>query len=530
MPNSAARLAAAGQLAAANVHDFPPQRRATAEEYLRKELQALHAHTAVLDETGCIVLVNRAWSAFAARGGAAGDLTTSVGANYLEICRRAAGTDPEAQQALLGISAVLDGSLRHFEMEYSCPDADQEHWYLMSVAPLDPGSVGGVVISHQDITSSRRADEARHTSEERFRAMFANAAVGIAELAPDGQLLHVNDKFASIAGYDPDALRSRTLFDITHPSDIDADTAHFEVMRTGGRDSYTIEKRLLRPDDVAVPVAATISCVRAANGDVERFVAVIDDISDRMAAAERQHTLMLELAHRGKNLLAVVQSIASRSLAEDRPLADARVAFIGRLQALSQTYDIFGDDPFGGAPLDALLQTELAAFGTRAHLDGPSVILTVKAAQTFAMVAHELATNAAKYGAFSVPDGQLHIAWDIIGTGDQRRFQFDWRESGGPPARAPARRGFGTTLVSQVAGSEFACGPMLDYTAEGFRYRFDAPLARLGDALADSPVRRKLRNAVVCSLYDTWARRRGAKGNPQYSRSLTGPDSRPPVR
>jgi hypothetical protein len=90
-------------------------------------------------------------------------------------------------------------------------------------------------------------------------------------------------------------------------------------------------------------------------------------------------------------------------------------------------------------------------------------------------------------------------------------------EQGGPPAKPPTRRGFGTTLIGSVAGSEFACKPAAQYGEQGFSYEFDAPLDRLGAAVIDSAVRRNLKNPIICSLYDTWSRQRPPNALPQLA-------------
>lgn len=478
----------------------------------RKGLQALPAHIAVVDEAGRIVLVNQAWTAFAQRNGAGDHAGVMVGASYLEICRHAAAADTFARQALQGIEAVLSGTQAQFSMEYPCYTATDLYWFVMTVASLGPGTSSGAIISHQDITASKHAQAAQYANDARVRAMFENAAVGIAELAPDGRWLSVNRQLSRITRHSAAELQSKTLFDITHAADADADRANIEAMRSGGVDSYSAERRFLRPGGAEIWVNATVSCVRAADGAIDRFILVAEDISERKRAEERQRVLLLELAHRGKNLLAVIQSIASRSLSGEHSLPEAREAFNRRLHALSKTYGTFTSDSFNGAPLAGILMNELSAFGGRANVDGPGILLTVKAAQTFTLIAHELATNAAKYGALSVPGGHLRVAWRIAGTAGQPRLLFDWDEQGGPPAVPPTRRGFGTTLIAQVAGAEFDCKPQLDYGQQGFRYRLDAPLERLGSVVPDSPVRRKLQSEIVCSLYDTWAQRRGADG------------------
>ncbi|PPQ26237.1 PAS domain-containing sensor histidine kinase [Rhodopila globiformis] len=473
-------------------------------------VETLPAHLAVIDRTGRIILVNKAWRDYAAGNGGPADAAIMVGANYLAVCRAATDTDIHAAQALAGIETVLAGDPPQFSMEYPCHSPREQSWFLMTVSPIGLGSGTGAVIAHVNITLGKEAEQALRASEIRFRAMFENAAVGIAEIAPDGRWLRVNDRLKRIIGYPVEDLLATTYRGITHPDDVDADATQMEIMRSGAVDSFCVEKRFLRKDGSAVWVNVTLSSVRAADGTVAYFVAVIEDITERKQAEERQRTLLQELAHRGKILLAVIQSIASRSLSGNQTLAEGRDAFNGRLQSLAQTYGALTHEAFEGALLEGLLRTELAAFGGRVHISGPGLMLTVKAAQTFALVVHELATNAAKYGALSNPAGHLTVTWHIGGPPAEPRLVFDWIEQGGPPAEPPRRRGFGTTLVSTVAGGDFGCEPELIYGPDGFRYRLDAPLSRLGSVQVESPVRRRLKSAPLCSLYDAWARQRGA--------------------
>jgi PAS domain S-box-containing protein len=486
-----------------------------AEEWGRRGLQSLPAHVAVVDRAGTIMLVNRAWTAFAQENGAQDEISVAVGANYLEICQRAADNSGDffARQALDGLRAVLSGERAHFSCEYPCDAPNESSWFLMHVAGLDEEGGAGAIISHLDISKRRRAEQAKSASEARFRAIFENAAVGMAELSSDGKWLEANAELQRILARPREELLELSMSQVTHPEDVDADAAHAEVLRVGAAETCTVEKRLLRPDGSSVWVTMNLSCVRKPGHSVDYFVAVINDISERQRAEERQNTLMQELAHRGKNLLAVVQSLANRSLSGDRTLPEAREAFGGRLKALASTYGVLTNEAFDGAPIDVVLNNEIGAFGVRAQMEGPSVILTVRAAQTFGLVAHELATNAAKYGALSSAQGHLRVNWDVIDTPEGPFLDFEWLEGGGPPARKSRCVGFGSTLLSRVAGSEFNCEPQLEYRAEGFRYGFRARLEPLGAVLAISPVRRKLHNEIACSLYDNWARQRGPGGS-----------------
>ncbi len=499
----------------ANVSPLDEKSRPIFNDLYRSALQAIPAHTAVLDRSGIIILVNDAWTAFALANGAPGSISVAVGANYLETCRKAASTDPQADRALSGIRAVLNGSIPLFEMEYPCHSPHEQRWFLMTVAPFASGRQGGVIVSHSNITARNLAEQALRISEERFRATFEHAAVGIAHIATEGRWLSANQRLCQIIGRPREELLTKSFGDIVHPEDLDACHAHIEVLRARGADSCRLEQRLMRKDGSVVWAVTTLGCVRTQAGAIDYLVLGVEDVSEQKRVEQRQQTLLQELSHRGQNLLSVILSIVGRSLSGDRSLSEAREVLIGRLHALSKTYETLTQGAFDGAPLDVILRNELESFGGRVQLDGPAIMLTSKATQMMALVAHELATNAAKYGALSVAEGHVLVTWRLAGDETAGRLTFDWREEGGPPVIGPLRRGFGSNLLSQVTGMEFGCDPELSYGEAGFRYRFEARLDGLGAASLDSPVRRRLKNAIVCTLYDTWARQRPPGGLPQ---------------
>jgi hypothetical protein len=173
-----------------------------------------------------------------------------------------------------------------------------------------------------------------------------------------------------------------------------------------------------------------------------------------------------------------------------------------------------------GALLSELVLRELASFAGRVRCDGPTVMLEAKVAQTFALIVHELATNAAKYGALSVPDGRAVVNWSTPEIDGERRFLFEWREEGGPPAKPPTRRSFGSTLINQVAGAELNCSPRLEYLETGFRYSLDASLSAVGQVTEESPVRNRLKSEALSRFYDAWARLRGLDGRAPMLKQL----------
>ncbi|MCZ0962636.1 response regulator [Paracoccus benzoatiresistens] len=177
------------------------------------------------------------------------------------------------------------------------------------------------------------------------------------------------------------------------------------------------------------------------------------DITERKRAEEVRSLLIGELNHRIKNTLANVQAIARQGLRRSGSLGDFEQSFNGRLQALSRAHSILSDSTWSSAPLDQLIDDQIR-LGTldsdRLRRRGPAVELAPDTMLRMALALHELATNAVKYGAMSVPQGIVHLDW----VARNRGISLTWRESGGPPVSPPSDRGFGSDLIAAVAGGE----------------------------------------------------------------------------
>ena len=132
---------------------------------------------------------------------------------------------------------------------------------------------------------------------------------------------------------------------------------------------------------------------------------------------------------------------------------------------------------FEGAPVAEIIRLEFEAFSERVKAVGPDVMLNPKTAQTFALVVHELATNAAKHGALSWPRGQIAIHWSIEGVGAEARFKFQWQERDGPPVAPPTHQGFGRIVLEKAAAQEFGTLPKIRFLSDGLSYEIDAPLS-----------------------------------------------------
>lgn len=218
--------------------------------------------------------------------------------------------------------------------------------------------------------------------------------------------------------------------------------------------------------------------IRDADGAVAGIFVQGHDVTETVLAAERQKLMIDELNHRVKNTLATVQSIAmqtARSHADPKTFAQG---FQARLMALSHTHDLLTRSHWEGADLRDILEHETAAHGPhRVTLNGPRLALEPAAALSLGMIFHELATNAAKYGALSAEGGGVQVDWSIAHQ-TNRRLTMSWREVGGPPVAPPERRGFGSRLIERNVHHDLAGEVELSYATDGFAVEISIPLDR----------------------------------------------------
>ena len=148
-----------------------------------------------------------------------------------------------------------------------------------------------------------------------------------------------------------------------------------------------------------------------------------------------------------------------------------------RIQALARSQSVFVGDGLEGVPLADIIRLEFEGFSERVAGAGPDMLLSPRVAQTFTLLVHELATNATKYGALSVPGGQVAIEWSTAGAGAEARFKFQWREHGGPSVTPPTRRGFGRMVLENAAAQDFGVLPKIAFAPDGVSYEIDALLS-----------------------------------------------------
>jgi two-component sensor histidine kinase len=209
------------------------------------------------------------------------------------------------------------------------------------------------------------------------------------------------------------------------------------------------------------------------------------DYLERKRAEQIEEVLIREVQHRSNNLLAVVQSIANKSLSGEYPLTEAKKAFEARLHALARTNSQLTKTNWSGVDLREIARFELEPFPERAIVDGINLIVSAQYAQNFSLALHELATNAAKYGALSNENGRVKVSWTITPEARNNRLNFKWQEKGGPTVAAPTQSGFGTSLLKAMFSNV-----RFDYSAEGLTCEIEVLLEanKLGPMRVSNPV------------------------------------------
>ncbi|GGC40744.1 hypothetical protein GCM10011504_18970 [Siccirubricoccus deserti] len=365
------------------------------------------------------------------------------------------------------------------------PDGS-EHW-LLSRGEAEPDPDGGPLPARirgvcLDITARRRAEAALTESEERLRLAQEAARLGTYDYDYAAGRVTWDSRMRALWALPEDVPITRRRFvEAIHPDDRALRRAAVRrAMDPSGEGLYQLELRVVGIADGRERWIAATGQVRFAGGRPARLVGIAMDITDRKQAETRNQLLMREVDHRAKNALAVVQAALRLSRAES-PAELVRI-IEGRVAALARAQTMLAQRRWEGAELRALMEGELAPFlgpdtedAPRAVLLGPPVTIAAQAAQPLCMALHELATNAVKYGALSVPGGLLTVTWRIESGG--RILHLVWRESGGPLVDAPpAGRGFGSRVIEQTVQAQLGGKLSRLWLADGLRCELLVPL------------------------------------------------------
>ena len=251
------------------------------------------------------------------------------------------------------------------------------------------------------------------------------------------------------------------------------------------QDSFASEYRVVWSDGTTLWLRGHGRVVaRTPDGKAHRLVSIVADVTDRKAAEDHAQFLMHELSHRSKNLLAVIQSISRRTARTTTTMEEFGDRFGRRLQGLAASHDVLVRNSWQGAPLADLMRQQLMPFldiqSLRVELTGPDIVVTAEAAQAIGLAIHELATNATKYGALSVPAGKVKISWAF---GSESRASHDlllkWVEQGGPPVIRPSRNGFGHLVIGEMIERSLNAKVTFEFAKHGLEWSVSIPPANL---------------------------------------------------
>jgi signal transduction histidine kinase/DNA-binding response OmpR family regulator len=335
------------------------------------------------------------------------------------------------------------------------------------------------VAANLELSRMRRDTTATvRDSEARYRALVDASSYVVYRMSPDWSemlSLHGRDFIADTEN------PSRAWLDkYIHPDDQPRVVAAVaEAIRA--KSMFELEHRIRRVDGSLGWTLSRAVPLLDAQGDIAEWFGAASDVTARKEAEERQKLLLDELNHRVKNTLAAVQSIASQTLRGADIDGHVRDAFEGRLMALAQAHDLLTEGRWEGAMLRDLAFQELSPYGAengmRFAIEGPDVRLRPKVAVALGMAFHELATNAAKYGAFSNGTGQVRLAWEVANAPPPAVLRLRWSETGGPPVTKPRRQGFGSRLIARGLAHELNGDVQLRYDPSGVVCTMDLPLA-----------------------------------------------------
>ena len=342
------------------------------------------------------------------------------------------------------------------------------------------GAVTGIFAEGSDVTERVRAERALRESETKHRQIL-DSATDYAVIATDlrGRVTRWSEGARRVLGWDEGEMLGRTVERIFTPEDVAGGQVEAE-MRSTLETGFAVDERWhLRKGERRFWANGEMTPLRDDAGRVVGFVKVMRDRTEQRRAEEHQRLLIDELNHRVKNTLATVQSLANQTFRNEHVSDETRLAFEGRLFALARGHDVLTRESWEGAELEEIVAEAVAPYrrgDDHFTISGPKVRLTPRTAIALAMALHELATNAAKYGALSVPTGRVSVQWSV--TGDEpRRLTLRWEEVGGPPVVPPSRTGFGTRLVQRSLAAELEGEVRLSYEVRGVTCSVMAPLA-----------------------------------------------------
>lgn len=325
-------------------------------------------------------------------------------------------------------------------------------------------------------------------AKARFEALVLASAQVVWSTSPSGEVLNDSPSWRQFTGQSFDEWKGYGWLDALHPGDRERTREAWNNAVTRN-EPYNIDYRVRHADGDYRWTTARAVPLKDESGQVSEWVGMNEDISERKRQEEQLRIVMRELSHRTKNLLAVIQSIARRTFKEDTNKDDVD-AFNQRLHGLSVSHDLLVKGDWSGTTMMDLVRAHLEPFWVdpteKVSVEGPMLWLKSEAAQNLGLALHELATNAAKYGAFKGDGSQLNVSWRIESDGQKETVVLSWQEPESRPAPNLRQNSFGRLLLEGLVASSVSGTSTYTLDDTGISWVLKAPVSQLSGPAADA--------------------------------------------
>ena len=374
---------------------------------------------------------------------------------------------------LLADAATVLEKLAPIEAEIR---SDAGRWFNRRILPYRTrdNRIAGLVLTFMDITERRRATEVINEARVYAEAIVETGRQSLVVLDAGMRVQSANRAFYKLFDLVPDRVVGRSLYELGRgewnvpdlrnileeilPKDHQFQDFEFMFGPAGSSRQWILlnARRLVRN-----------------GGRDDLILLAVEDITERKHAAGHQEMLVGELNHRVKNVLTTVQALMTQTSRRSKSLEDFISNFTGRLHALARAHNLLVEKEWVGADIGQIVREILEPYRTddevRVMAEGPKLMVRPQVGVTLMMILYELATNAVKYGALSVPAGRLSVNWHQSGAGEAERCHVLWSEEGGPKVTSPPQQGFGTKFIERSTTYELGGEARLDYREEGVR-------------------------------------------------------------
>ncbi|MDM9646709.1 PAS domain S-box protein [Rhizobium sp. S163] len=434
------------------------------EERLRALFSQSAAGIGQTDLSGRMVFVNRRFTEML---GYEGD--ELVGIRFQDITHP--DDLPEAERRFEQL--ISEGASFDMEKRCICKNGDLV-WTAISVSALkdEQGAVRQVGFIAIDISASKTAQE----SERQLASIVASSNDAILSIDMDMKITNWNAAAEKLYGYSREEAIGQSVLMLV-PEDRRNEESEILSKIRAGETIHRYETQRLRKGGRPVDVQLSVSPIYDSSGRAIGASKMSQDIKARKEAERLQRVLIGELNHRVKNVFATVMAISKQTLDRDGDGRDSVASFNARLMSMAHAHDLLTHNDWQRADLADLVEQVLNPYPReKFEVEGCPVLLPQKAVVSFSLAIHELATNAAKYGALSVPQGRVSISWTYSqGSG---RLQFKWVERDGPAVELPTRKGFGSRLIERLLAAEISGQSSISYDPKGVVCEIEAVLAQ----------------------------------------------------